>query len=458
VTRLVTFRPPARRFALTATTLLLAVTVACSGSDSNAPGGDAAPVAPTAPTTAATASPAATTTTAELEAMLSELEARAVELRGLAPGGPVKRNLVDAAAVRTVILDSLEEPETQEELARLELLYRLLGLIEPGSSLAAIYEGLLTEQVLGLYNAERGEIFVIMDERFDALERISYVHEYVHYLQDAAFDLEALNDRARHEPDRGLALSALVEGDATLAQQQYMLTGTDRAELLELLELVAQQGAQATEGAGGDGRAAATPFAVQRGLEFSYLAGLEFATVLFQAGGFARIDEAFASPPVTTEQILHPSKYLAGEVALDVAVPDLSAALDGWTVIDRFSLGEFLVGTWLRALGAAREAAERAAAGWGGDTAIVLEHTDGGGALAVLIEWDSPTTDSDEFISLATATLSSATGFAATAGRAAIWSHGGGFIGLVQGNGVVALAAGPSQAVVETLLEALFRR
>lgn len=439
-----------RPLRLTAVSLLLAVAVACSSSESQQPSGVSTAVA--SPVSTAVASPVSTAppSRSEIEAVLDDLEARVIGLRGLAPQGPVERNFVDAEAVRSIILDDFERPETKQELARLERLYRLLGLIEPEASLAATYSGLVTEQVLGLYDTEAGEIFVIAEGRFDALERISYAHEYVHYLQDEAFDLQRLSDSARDDPDRQLALSALVEGGATLVQQQYALLTTSRAELVEL---AAQLSALET------GSAETAPFAVQSALEFPYVAGFKFVTALYQAGGSARIDEAFAAPPATTEQVLHPEKYLTREDAIEVAVPDLPATLDGWAVIDQFSLGEFLLGTWLQALGAPRVAAEQAAAGWGGDTTVVLEQLDGAVALATLIEWDSPASEGEEFASLATRTLNASPAFEATAGNGTIWAGATGFIGLAQAeDGAVVLVAGPAREVVDVLLDALLLR
>ncbi len=68
--------------------------------------------------------------------------------------------------------------------------------------------------------------------------------------------------------------------------------------------------------------------------------------------------------PATTEQILHPEKYLSDEGALPVpGVPD---AGPGWKEADDGTVGEFFTREILRQ-DAEEIGADAAAAGWGGD-------------------------------------------------------------------------------------------
>ena len=57
----------------------------------------------------------------------------------------------------------------------------------------------------------------------------------MHRLQDPKFDLEATEELVTGD-DMVLVVSALVEGDETLAQSQYMLANYDFAELSESLQ------------------------------------------------------------------------------------------------------------------------------------------------------------------------------------------------------------------------------
>ena len=117
---------------------------------------------------------------------------------------------------------------------------------------------------------------------------------------------------------------------------------------------------------------------------------------LYLRGGFEAIDQAFKNPPSSTEQVLHPEKYLAGDEPHSVELPDLASALGStWELQDEGVLGELLIrihlGTFLtagQALAAAR--------GWGGDGYSLLKDDQGRQLMAVGFSWDS-TAEAEEF-------------------------------------------------------------
>ncbi|HZQ84365.1 MAG TPA: hypothetical protein VFA83_05990, partial [Acidimicrobiales bacterium] len=108
-------------------------------------------------------------------------------------------------------------------------------------------------------------------------------------------------------------------------------------------------------------------------LSFPYTFGVEFVKAVVKAGGQARLDAAFVNPPTTSEQILHPARFLAGEGPKAVADP----TADG-KVIDHGVVGEF--GLLLMFLDTKRPlsqaVADRAAEGWGGDRYVAWDSGD----------------------------------------------------------------------------------
>jgi hypothetical protein len=84
------------------------------------------------------------------------------------------------------------------------------------------------------------------------------------------------------------------------------------------------------------------------------------------SGDWGAVDSMYRfRRPRTSEQVIHPRKFAAGEGALPVAVPDLGAVLGpGWRRLWRTSVGEFDVQMLLHMNRAPRAAA--GAAGWGG--------------------------------------------------------------------------------------------
>jgi hypothetical protein len=94
--------------------------------------------------------------------------------------------------------------------------------------------------------------------------------------------------------------------------------------------------------------------------------GLAFTNYLRRRGGFAAVDEAWRAPPLSTEQLLHPEKFLTRELPLVVQLPPGPAHAP--ELKERFHdvMGEqtlrLLFEEWLPARTAATSAS-----GWGGD-------------------------------------------------------------------------------------------
>ena len=122
-----------------------------------------------------------------------------------------------------------------------------------------------------------------------------------------------------------------------------------------------------------------------------------FVGALYNEGGFAALDAAWADPPRSTEHILHPERYLAGDAPQIGALTPLTDTLGaGWEQIEDDILGEFFLREYLDQQ-LATSVAERAAEGWGGDRYVVYwnEATDGL-VMALRLVWDTAE-DATEF-------------------------------------------------------------
>ncbi len=99
---------------------------------------------------------------------------------------------------------------------------------------------------------------------------------------------------------------------------------------------------------------------------FNYRECYWFVSSLYDDGGWAAVDAAYASPPFTTEQILHPEKYETGEASRSAAPSSLENRLDdGWERLDVVPFGEFDVYNYLASVLEDEIWAASAAAGWG---------------------------------------------------------------------------------------------
>ena len=71
----------------------------------------------------------------------------------------------------------------------------------------------------------------------------------------------------------------------------------------------------------------AAPTVVQKAALFPQREGVDFVDELFGNDGWDGVAAAYASPPISTEQILHPEKYYDGEESRRAPVPNIADGL-----------------------------------------------------------------------------------------------------------------------------------
>ena len=108
------------------------------------------------------------------------------------------------------------------------------------------------------------------------------------------------------------------------------------------------------------------------------------------------MDRAYEDLPQSTEQILHPEKYLSSEAPKPVSLPDLASQLGGsWEERDAGVLGELLTGIYLGTF-LEDDQAETAAEGWGGDRYSLFKDDRSRRLMVIRFSWDTAE-DTDEF-------------------------------------------------------------
>ena len=328
---------------------------------------------------------------------VAELEAFVASARGLPFLEPVDVAVLDDAAFRRALSggEPLEELDVDVETGVL----RALGLVDEGDDLGPAGE-LDAATVAGFYDTETREL-VVRGARLTPFVRQVLVHELVHALDDQHFDLEpdVVDDEA------ALAFEALVEGNAVRIEARYLesLPPGERRQAAAEEEATFGGG-----GGGGDGGGSvdALPEVFLHVGAFPYAEGPELVAALLAAGGQARLDDAFRSPPTSSAEVLHPDRFLGGRGR--ARVPPVVA--DG-RLVDEGGGGELGLRVIL-AQSRPREQARRAAAGWAGDryvawqtgkrtcvrTAVVLDSAaEAGELVAALRQWgvDHPGTTVD---------------------------------------------------------------
>lgn len=334
----------------------------------------------------------------ELVEQIESIEDFVEEVRGLEPLEDIDRRFpARADAVEQV--KALYESEIPPELRqRLDRFYVAFDFLPPGSDYIDLYLSALEVQIGGFYNSVTKEMNTLLlnggepGDELPLLEQIIYAHEFTHALQDQHFDLTELDLLTADKPDQAQAVLALIEGDASLVMNLYMQALSARNPLGTTMQLLAQGFSTNTLFLPPD-----LPDIITAELLSSYTDGAAFVGAIMADGGLEAVNAAFEPDnlPQSTEQILHPQKYLDGEGPMTVMLnaPDLDPA---WETIWDTTFGEFYLREYLRTQVPRRQAAT-AAAGWGGDHYQIYHNTETDQlAWLMHIEWDSAK-DADEF-------------------------------------------------------------
>ncbi|MBA3654465.1 MAG: hypothetical protein H0W70_09760 [Actinobacteria bacterium] len=328
------------------------------------------------PASTTSVSPAATSTTAPdpVAAVVKELQAFVEARRKLKFTQPLKFTLLSNAAFRARLLQLAKEDDA--ELAKTGRELVALGLLKRGVDLRKARDELLGAAVIGVYDPKAAELFV-RGTKITPFVRTTLVHEITHALQDQNFKIEH-PEYAKRDDEIDLTFSAVAEGDAVRIEEAYRNT----------LSTAERRQASAEEFAlAGSINPAVIPPVLSQLLVFPYTDGKSLVEALLKAGGSERVDAAFREPPTTTEQVIHPERFLAGERPKTVATP----RADG-DVIDQGVVGEYLLKLMLSSVSPGDAA--RAADGWGGDRYVAWDRGDVT-CLRVAITMDT-TKDRDE--------------------------------------------------------------
>ena len=365
---------------------------------------------------------------------------RVERLRGLRFKKPVRPLFLDRdEAVELLARAGRAEYPRRDQLIDEETA-KLLGLLEPKDSLSQVLERIDQEQVLGFYDDRSKRLVVIRDAGVSRpLLELTLAHELVHALEDQRFGLE-VGEGVRD--DEVLAEASLAEGTATALMADYAAAHLGLAEVLSIADTAQDAG---------------LPEFIERQLLFPYLAGEEFVSVLRgESGDWDAVDSVYRfRRPRTSEQVIHPRKFAAGERAARVTAPDLRR--EGWKRLRRSSLGEFDV-QMLLALNDARRPAQ-SAAGWGGGRFELWRRPSRGcrapcvrADLAWLrLRWDTAADQAEAEIAFGQAFEK---GLGARLEGAGMWASRGGAIALGRRDGETTIVFAPDERLAGAALAA----
>ncbi|MDD2707746.1 MAG: hypothetical protein PHV34_07020 [Verrucomicrobiae bacterium] len=301
---------------------------------------------------------------ASFEALHGWVENSVAVLRGLPFRHAVAYRQLKREELRDYMLTKLRAQYSPEEFEHYERALKRLGLLPREVNLARMVMELYSEQVAAFYDPDSHELCTFeglgLRNNFD---RMVLAHELVHALQDQHFDFSTLALRAKSNDDAALAAAALVEGDASFYMMRYV-QGDYRAGgvMGDLGMLFSQQ----------TDKLFSAPVFLRDTLLFPYQEGQAFVNAVYEAGGQARLDAAYRHPPQSTTQILHPEKYLTGQVEAPVEVKVPGGLSSEWVLAHENTVGELGIRSLFSPL-MGNERAGSVAAGWRGDRYEVRE-------------------------------------------------------------------------------------
>jgi PKD repeat protein len=327
-------------------------------------------------------------------AVRSQVEANVAELRGLVPLEPIEPTPRTQQELRQRLQLEFVEGSDPAQARRDTLVLSAFDFLEPDFDLYGTLIELQGEGVMGFYDPETAEFVVVNDNvELNVAEQWTHAHEFMHALQDQHYQLDIIADEDL-DPEARVAVRALAEGEAELIQFLYLAEGyfTDD-QVTEIFAALNETETAFPE---------ESPPILVTNLSFPYTAGFAFALELYRRDDddFGLIDAAWRNLPQSTEQILHPDRYLSGDTPQLVSVPPLTETLGlGWEQLEEEVLGEFLLREYLTQQ-LSQEQVEVAATGWGGDRyAVYWNESEETLVMVLHVVWDT-TADSAEFATL----------------------------------------------------------
>lgn len=380
---------------------------------------------PTGTSPESQAAPQAPASASPLSAMADEVAFEVEQLRGWKFRRPVRREQVDAAGVHRYLENQLRVALPAARREMLTAFLKTAGLIPATCDPVATALEALDQQVAGYYDPARETLYLVTrpDPMPQFMQRAVLAHELTHALDDQQVGLARLTDsREERTEDREVVLSSLGEGSATSLMFSFLVkeATAGRVNALEL-------GAFATRELERAKVLERVPpyFSAMFG---SYLIGAAFLgkgdlqdvlRLPDNKGIGENFRTAWATPPRSSEQVLHPAKYW-DEAQRDEPVEVDDRSVEKWLrrpgrqVVHRNTIGELLTAVLTQPRNTRRDASALLSAaawtnpgaiGWGGDRFYLLASGETPGQAARdlrdlqgvwVTAWDS-SSERDEF-------------------------------------------------------------
>lgn len=317
--------------------------------------------------------PTTTTEPESLEAIVLDIQEFVERERGLEFKRPVEVSLAGEGDFQDRLLEEFDEMTAS--LVEGQQVLSALGLVSADFDLIEEERSLLSIGVLGFYDPESKELVVKGTETTPFVRQV-IAHELTHALDDQWFDLNR-PQLDNPDDDSNFGFLALVEGNARRVEDAYVasMSPSEQFDALEEQDRLLFEHPEIFD----------LPSILITLVQAPYEEGPPFVEELLDTGGQSRLDDSFALPPVTSEQILHPERYLAGEGPVAVPAPVADGEPANIGVLGALLLRETLFDSL-----PSDAQVQRAIEGWGGDSYVTWIDSAGKACLRDTFVGDTP--------------------------------------------------------------------
>jgi hypothetical protein len=388
-----------------------------------------------------------------------ELQAEVAEAGGVTFRTPVPLDYLSPAELARYLKEVLDDEYPAERALADQRMLIALDLLPAGTDLRSVRARVLEENIAGFYDERPGKkrLYAVSEDRtLTPANQLVLSHELRHALQDQYADVHrTLPDSVGDFDDRRVAFVSLLEGDATLVMERFLMKRLS-GSLLGGDSDMSQLSWPAPPVPG-------VPPVVRDQLVLPYVVGRDFARALQERGGWDALKAAWNAPPASMEQVLHPEKFFAREaprvVRISYSPPHGRPLTDG-------VLGELFTRTFLAAgtgedvpgfsgttATSSEGEVETAAAGWGGDSYRAWDVR--GKTLVVWrSEWDR-VEDAREFQAAALRRLERTHGARKNLQGAALFARTGWLLAVTASGDAVTIVSSDDPALVPAALKSV---
>ncbi|MEN8155053.1 MAG: hypothetical protein ABFR75_13635 [Acidobacteriota bacterium] len=296
------------------------------------------------------------------EVSLSRIKERVEKTGKLKFKENVEVNYLDRNSFNNYINSWFEKEYAGEQFEKDELFLKIMGFISDNISLKKLKKRLIINNAGGFYDEKSKVLYALKEHGLvDPVYSLIVVHELRHAIQDQHFGLSNIIGRLSDLDDRKIAALAAIEGDAMLILSLYAQKFTPFPVPPELSSSKYNSDALLTfSPIKFSYNLGNIPDVLKYQLTMPYVKGLKFVFHILKKKKWKGVNSILKYPPDSSEQILHPEKYLKREKPVKIEIRFIP---ENYDLYSQGAIGEFFLNVMMMKNGNYTDIAK----GWGGD-------------------------------------------------------------------------------------------